>query len=160
MPKNNAKTDHGTEVPLDQRISFRLQRIGTLLTTQAMHILKRSGDLTLNHWRLLTFLSERDSGSVQELAKLGYVDKATISRAAADLTRRGFIETHQNTQDRRSTLLRLTKAGEAALLVAAPRMRARQAALLDALTPQDRDTLFRILDTLEDTIIKKDQNPE
>ena len=80
------------EIPLHQRISFRLQRVGTMLTTQAVHLLKDAGGLTLNQWRLLSFLSERDSASAHELARLGHIDKATMSRAAAELQKRGLID--------------------------------------------------------------------
>jgi len=140
------------DLPLDQRISFRLQRVGTLLTTQAVHLLKDAGGLTLNQWRLLSFLSERDSGSVHELARLGYVDKATMSRAAAELQKRGLIISETSKSDRRSALLRLTKDGRKSVEVIAPMMITRQSELIGALSEAERQNLFKTLDKLEAAI--------
>ena len=137
------------EIPLDQRISFRLQRIGTLLTMQALNLLKRAGGLTLNQWRMLSFLSERDSGSAQELAKLGLVDKATMSRAAAELQKRGLIESQVSDLDRRSTVRRLTKEGRDMVELIAPLMMSRQSELISALTEAEHESLFRSLEKLE-----------
>ena len=140
------------ELPVDQRISFRLQRIGTLLTTQAVTLLKQAGGLTLNQWRLLSFLKERDGGSVHELARMGYIDKATMSRAAAGLEERGLIASETSTADRRTTVLKLTHAGHQTFADIAPMMIKRQAELMSALTDAERIDLFRALDKLEATI--------
>ncbi|CUH74684.1 Multidrug resistance operon repressor [Tritonibacter multivorans] len=157
MHKNKAQDTTESEVPLEQRISYRLQRIGTLLTTQVVGILKSSGDLTLNQWRLLDFVKGRDGGSAHELAKRGYVDKATMSRASADLMKRGYIEVSPNPSDRRASRLYLTDKGRAALAATDPLMRARQQALLSAITPEEKETLFRVLDKLEAAVTEKDR---
>lgn len=141
------------DLPLRERISFRLQRVGVLLTTQAGALLKTAGGLTLNQWRLMTFLSERQSGSVFELSKLGFIDKATLSRAATELLKRGLIVSEANPEDRRATVLRLTETGREVLSRAEPGMQRRQASLMSAITEEERETLFRILDKLEHVII-------
>ena len=153
MPEEQTQSPDFKQFPLDRRISFRLQRIGTLLTGQAVGLLKDAGNLTLNQWRLLSFLSERDGGSVFELARLGYVDKATMSRAASDLLKRGLIASEANPTDRRAAVLRLTEKGRGALNAAEPGMARRQADLIAALTETERDTLFEILDKLERVIV-------
>lgn len=148
----NQKTENSTvfqEVPLDQRISFRLQRIGSLLTTQAVNLVKQAGGLTLNQWRMLSFLSARDHGSAHQLARIGRIDKATMSRAAAELQKRGLIISETSERDRRSAVLRLTQGGREVVNAVAPIMIKRQAELIDALTETERGELFRILDRLE-----------
>ena len=152
MNEESPKTTTIGEIPLDQRISFRIQRTGTLLTTQAVGLLKQAGGLTLNQWRLLSFLSERESGSVHEFSKFGSVDKATLSRVSAELLKRGLIASEVSATDRRAAVLRLTGAGRDALASVAPLMIARQAELIDALTIEERHALFRILEKLEDAI--------
>ena len=144
-------------LPLQERISFRLQKIGTLLTVQAGSILKTSGNLTLNQWRLLTFLNERKEGSVSELIRMSALDKATMSRTVADLTKRGLIEAKVSAQDRRSTKLTLTALGREHLALTEPAMKQRQIDLIEALTQEERATLFRVLDKLERVITKPDK---
>jgi DNA-binding MarR family transcriptional regulator len=144
------------EIPLDQRISFRLQKLGTLLTTQAVNLLKSANGLTPNQWRLLSFLSERDRGSVHELAKLGHVDKATMSRVAAEMIKRKLIISEASADDRRTVVLRLSEEGVRVVAMVAPLMIKRQSELIEALSAEERDLLFQILEKLEHTITQSD----
>lgn len=137
------------QIPLDRRVSFRLQRTGTLLTTQVVTLLKNAGDLTLNQWRLLSFLSERDGGSAHELAKLGHIDKATMSRAASELQKRGLIVSEVSSRDRRSAVLRVTQDGEDVVARISPMMMSRQRELVAAISEEERAALFQILEKLE-----------
>ena len=150
------KNVESQDLPLRKRISFRLQRVGILLTTQAGSLLKTDGGLTLNQWRLITFLSERECGSVFELSKLGFIDKATLSRAATELVKRGLIVSEASPTDRRASVLRLTEAGREVLSKVEPGMQRRQADLMSAITEEERETLFRILDKLEHAIVGDD----
>ncbi|MBK0329638.1 MarR family transcriptional regulator [Rhodobacteraceae bacterium F11138] len=155
---NESKTSINIkEIPLDQRVSFRLQRIGTLLTTQAVSLLKQADGLTLNQWRLLSFLSERNCGSAHEAGRLGHIDKATMSRAAAQLLDRGLITSETSEKDRRAAVLRLTSEGREVVEAVAPMMISRQAELIGALSDAERKKLFRILDKLETAISKSEQ---
>ena len=144
-------------LPLQERISFRLQKIGTLLTVQAGSILKTKGNLTLNQWRLMTFLKEREEGTVSELIRMSALDKATMSRTVSDLTKRGMIEAKVKSEDRRSTKLSLTALGHEHLALTEPAMKQRQIDLIEALTREERETLFRVLDKLEQVITKPDK---
>ena len=156
MSRQARKSIAVQQIPLEQRISFRLQRLGTLLTTQAINLLKHANGLTLNQWRLLSFLSERDGGSVHELAKLGYVDKATMSRVAAELLKRELIVSEASADDRRTIVLRLTQEGLRLVTMVAPLMIKRQSELTDALSVKERDTLFQLLEKLENAINQSD----
>lgn len=146
------KNSYTKRFPLERRVSFRLQRIGTLLTTQVVSLLKQSGGLTLNQWRILSFLNERKSGSAYELAKMGHIDKATMSRAAAELEKKGLISSQVSASDRRLSVLKLTEEGGQMIERIEPLMAQRQAELIGAISEDDRESLFRILDELEKSI--------
>ena len=156
MNQHAKKSIQMKEIPLDQRISFRLQRTGTLLTTQAVSILKALGGVTLNQWRLLSFLNERNGGSVHELTRMGFIDKATLSRAATVLLKRELIVAETSASDRRSTLLRVTPKGREIIEAVAPAMIKRQDELMTALADEEREALFKILDKLDATISKSE----
>lgn len=149
MNKQTKPRTRPREIPLNQRISFRLQRTGALLTAQAVQLLKQSEGLTLNQWRMLSFLSEREGGSAHELAKLGFIDKATMSRAAAELLKKGLIASNVSDEDRRSTILSLTSRGHDMVERVAPVMINRQSELMSSLTEAEHEALIAALDKLE-----------
>ena len=152
MSQKKTQNTELKSIPLKERISFRLQKIGTMLTVQAGSILKSSGNLTLNQWRLLSFLNEREEGTLSDMIRFGVVDKATISRAARELTKHGLIEASVSAQDRRISNLRLTALGKDQLSKTTPAMEQHQRELMNALTDDERKMLFHILDKLEHTI--------
>ncbi len=49
--------------------------------------------------------------SVRQLAEQAWVDRAEVSRAAASLEQKGYIERKENRRDRRSPLLYCTEKG-------------------------------------------------
>lgn len=152
MQTGSRENEALTDDLLSKRISFRLLRVSTMLTVQASSILKKSGNLTLNQWRLLSFLHERGNSSVSDIVKTGTVDKSTMSRAASEMVKRGMIVPEQSASDQRRTTLRLTAEGRAAYAKAAPAMLQRQADLVNALTEQENQQLTRILGKLENAV--------
>ena len=137
------------EVTLDQRISFRLQRGGTRLTTRAVNIRRWAIVLTLKQRRLLKTLSKWDGASVHELNSLGYVDKATMSRDAAELMRQGLLVSETSKNDPRITVLRVTREGHRVLEAVDPLVNKRQNESINSLTESERQALLRALDKLE-----------
>jgi DNA-binding MarR family transcriptional regulator len=79
------------------------------------------------------------NGSVREMARQACVDPAEVSRSVASLEKRGFVERHVNTRDRRSPRFSLTPAGKTHLAGFRPHWRRFQKALAAKLTPAERD---------------------
>jgi len=85
------------------------------------------------------------------LARSGMLSPAGMTHRLDLLERAGFIERRPDPDDRRSTLVVLTPAGEAKAIEAALAHVAAEAELFDALGPSDRADLRRLLETLLDT---------
>jgi DNA-binding MarR family transcriptional regulator len=72
----------------------------------------RSHDMTLLHWRVLAFLSERDGLGVSALAGVTGVDQATLSRALTVMENAGYIARVPSPNDQRMVAIKLKPAGK------------------------------------------------
>jgi DNA-binding MarR family transcriptional regulator len=94
-------------------LPYRVTLLAKLLDRCTTRLLQASSGLSVAEWRVLAqlALASPASASVRQLAEQAWVDRAEVSRAAASLERRGFIERRQNTKDRRSPLLYCSAKG-------------------------------------------------
>jgi len=85
------------------------------------------------------------------LARTGMLSPAGMTHRLDLLEQAGLVERRSDPEDRRSTLVVLTTAGEAKAIEAARAHVAAEAELLDALDPHDRAELRRLLGIMLDT---------
>ena len=97
---------HGESLP------YLLNRVVARLNAPMQQELARRG-LTMTHWRVLGFLSERDGLVVGELAERTITDQATLSRALMRLEERGLLERVAGEADSRFVEIHLLEAGRA-----------------------------------------------
>jgi hypothetical protein len=76
------------------------------------------------------------------------MNKALVSRSLSDLTRLGYTTMSSEASDARRSLWRLTGKGEALVAAFRPLRVARRARLLQALSPDERAQLTRLIDKL------------
>lgn len=98
-----------------------------------------------DEWRVLAALAESGEMHTKAAALYTTLDKMQVSRAVAGLESRALIERIEDPEDRRNRILRLTPAGRALLARLMPMVRAREAFLLEALTPGERAGLSSAL---------------
>jgi DNA-binding MarR family transcriptional regulator len=106
-------------------------------------------DLTLTQIKLLHFLEDADHElTLKDAAELVVISLPAASRTVDDLVRRGFVERHEDVEDRRMKRVRLTDTGRAvsARLNAARLSGMQQFA--QTLTKAERQSLSRALATL------------
>lgn len=82
---------------------------------------------------------------VSDLAQALQLTPAAITQLVAELERRGYVQRARHQSDRRVVLVSLTPTGEEVLAEHRRRRRAEVQALVEALEPQDREALLRIL---------------
>jgi len=85
------------------------------------------------------------------LARSGMLSPAGMTHRLDLLERAGFIERRPDPEDRRSTLVVLTPAGEAKAIEAVRVHVGAEAEFFDVLGPSDRADLRRLLESLLDT---------
>jgi DNA-binding MarR family transcriptional regulator len=77
--------------------------------------------LGVNQFSILARLNRVGPSSIRELADLLIMDRSTLGHLLRPLEKRGFATLEVSDQDRRSRLVALTPAGEAAVAKARPR---------------------------------------
>ncbi len=137
------------EMPLERFLSYRIVRLNSSLNRQGAAILRRTSGLKLPEWRVVAFLGTRGTMTATMISELGGIDPGLLSRSFRSLELAGLIETRRPDHDRREVHATLTRKGQAVFDKTIPLMSARQRALLDALEPDERAAIFRIIDKLE-----------
>jgi DNA-binding MarR family transcriptional regulator len=77
--------------------------------------------LGVNQYAILSRLSRVGPSTIQELARLLVMDRSTLGHLLRPLEKRGFVKLGVSERDRRSRVVALTQAGEAAVAKAGPR---------------------------------------
>jgi DNA-binding MarR family transcriptional regulator len=104
--------------------------------------------LSRDEWRVLAALADGTKHRMVDVATHSTLEKMQVSRAAARMAEAGLLEKLDDPEDGRSWLLKLTPAGRALYAKLVPMVQAREAFLLEALTPQERTVLDVAMDKL------------
>jgi DNA-binding MarR family transcriptional regulator len=113
--------------------------------------LEHSGDaVTVLQLRVLVLASTRPGMSATDLAEALGVHVSSASRTVERLVAAGLLHRGESTEDRRRLDLAPTRAGERLLDEVMSDRRTALAALLDRMSPEDRDHLARGMTALAD----------
>jgi DNA-binding MarR family transcriptional regulator len=82
--------------------------------------------LGVNQFSILARLSLVGPRTIQDLARLLVMDRSTLGHLLRPLEKRGFVKLEISERDRRSRVVALTPAGEAAVVKGRPRWAAAQ----------------------------------
>lgn len=134
---------------LDDYIPYRLSISSNAVSKLIARAYEDRFGLSIPQWRLMAVLAEKPM-TQQQIVLRTAMDKVTVSRAAHGLVTRHLVGRAAHEADGRSHILALTDQGRALHAEIAPLALAYEAALLSGLTPQDVETLKRLLMRLED----------
>jgi DNA-binding MarR family transcriptional regulator len=133
----------------DRCLCLHAQRTARVLARRFDAALRPLG-LTNGQFSLLNALNRPEPAGMGEVAALLAMDRTTLTAALKPLQRAGLVEVAVDAADRRSRLLRLTRAGRSLLASAVPVWK-RMHAWVDRLLADagaDPDALRRDLRTL------------
>jgi len=137
---------HGFD--LEKMLSYRLSTLSNRLYVGTTRQVESGFGLVTREWRVLALLGKLEPVSASELVARSPMDKASVSRAVASLAKRGLVVVKPDSSDRRVQQLAMTNAGRKLYAQVAPLSLARHRALLAALTPEERISIFAMLDKL------------
>lgn len=137
------------EVPLFERVTYRLSRVQAKLNAQARRLLKAVADLSLTEWRVLIMLDEYEGVTMAEIGRRTEFDKGQLSRCIKVMSERGLLTSASSEADQRLQILRMTAEGRRRYELARPYMLQRQNMLLEVMTAEQRATLNAALEALE-----------
>jgi DNA-binding MarR family transcriptional regulator len=132
---------------LEKRLTYRVSKLYSALARNWRHV-GDTHDLPLREWRVLAAVAEAEQLSASDLVESSPLDKASVSRAVATLTKRGLISSRRDPDDRRVRVLALTASGRRVYERVAPLSAERHGALLAVLTRSEQRTLEQLLDRL------------
>ncbi len=133
---------------LDRSTFFKLLLLVNLTARPFARQYERRYQISLPEWRVMFALAARPGVSAARIGEQLGLDKMAVSRAVRALERRGRLQRRPDATDQRRAELRLSDEGLALFNHMAPAGEAREDALLEALSQQERATLGQLLDKL------------
>ena len=144
---------------LDEFLTFKLMALANALQTQVTrHYIAPATSVGLTEWRLMGLLHQHGESHAGALARISLIDKAQISRSLQPLIDRQWVLRRADPQHARRHLLSLTPEGVAHFERVLKQARPFQAALLNALTQQEREALSQIMAKLMQAAAAIDAN--
>lgn len=139
-------------LPLDRRFGYRFHMISRALGQQMLAHVGREYGLNIAEYRIMTVLANHKKPSIKDIAAHTDLDKAQVTRALANLAKRGLASQKIDTRDRRLREVRLTPAGSAMIDDLDRYVSARQKRLEQRLARSELDTLWHAMAALSDEI--------
>jgi DNA-binding MarR family transcriptional regulator len=140
-------TDHPV-LELERFLPYRLSVLSNRLSNAIAKSYETRFQLSVTEWRVIAVLGRFRGLSANEVAERTAMDKVAVSRAVARLLESGRLQRDMHENDRRRSVLELSEAGYAIFDSVAPIALSYERALLEALEPEERETLLMLLDKL------------
>lgn len=144
-----------TETPsliLDGFLPYRLSVLSNAISRKIADIYEREFGLSIWQWRIIAVLGEQEGLTSTEVAQRTFMDKPTVSRAAASLIERGILERDIDRDDRRRAPMRLSSEGQAIYAAVIPLALECEQDFLNALSPEEAATLHALLSRLASAV--------
>jgi DNA-binding MarR family transcriptional regulator len=129
---------------------FRLNRLATGVSEHLAEVYKQRFGLEIPEWRVVATVGPAGTCTAQHIADSTRMHKTRVSRAIANLVKRGLIERTSNADDRREMELRLTKSGREMYAELVPLALERERALLACLGEEELRSFNEGLSRLEE----------
>jgi DNA-binding MarR family transcriptional regulator len=137
-------------IRLERFLPYRLSVLANVVSRTLAQEYSRRFDLTIGEWRVMAVLARFPGSSANEVAERSAMDKVGVSRSVARLHDAGRLERETDVTDRRRSALRLSEKGYRIYRQIVPAALAYETAILEVLDGPERDTLFALLDKLDE----------
>ena len=152
MSEGRATRGSVTDRPfrLAEFLPYRIVSLGQAMGQGLARQYAEEFGLSIPEWRTLALIGQYEAVTAAEVVAETPMDKATVSRASASLTRRGLVERVPHEADRRATTLRLSAEGRTVFAAVSEKALAYEDALLEGFTAEERALFDRLLDKLRE----------
>ena len=96
---------------LEKFMPYRLARLSSTVSTTIARAYDREFGLSIPEWRVMAVLAQHEGLSADEVCLNTEMDKVTVSRAVTKLLSKKFIDRNFSDQDRRRSILQLSRSG-------------------------------------------------
>jgi len=145
-----------SDFALGEFLPFRLNVLAQTVSQQLSTIYAVRFNLDIPQWRILANLASRGEMTAQDIARVTYSHKSTISRAVQELEDRGLIARNASATDKRSFKLKLTDDGERLFGQLLPLVLEFERKLLGSISGADARALFKGLTALESALLNSE----
>lgn len=145
-----AETATADTLTLDRFLPYRLAVLANTVSKGIARLYADRFGITIPEWRILAILGGFGPATASEIQGRSAMDKVQVSRAIARLTEAEMIRRTVDPDDRRRQTIAMTSEGERVYREIVPLARAREAALLEGFSAEERAMLDRLLERLQD----------
>ena len=138
---------------LNDFLPFRLNVLAQTVSERLSAIYVSKFNLDIPQWRILANLASRGDMTAQDIARITYSHKSTISRAVQELEDRGLIARKVSSSDKRSFTLALTSEGRRLFRQLLPLVLDFERNLIASLSDADARALLKGLAGLESALL-------
>lgn len=131
---------------LQKFFPYRMAVLAETVSQSIAQVYRDQYGLTRDEWRVLAALADCGTVKTSRVIEHTTLEKMQVSRAAARLERDGLLQRLVDPQDGRGWLMRLTPAGRAVYKKVVPAVLAKEALLLESLSPDERKALDTALE--------------
>jgi len=144
------KKSSSESLQLSKFLPYRLSVLSNRISRAIADGYEEQFQLTLAEWRTMAVLGEESDLSAGQVAERTAMDKVAVSRAVNKLLEAGRIERQFSSEDKRRSVLTLSKNGHEIYKAIAPMALGYEESLLKHLSEEEQDLL--------DSLLKKLQN--
>ena len=145
---------------LNDFLPFRLNVLAQTVSERLSAIYASKFNLDIPQWRILANLASRGDMKAQDIARITYSHKSTVSRAVQELENRGLIARKVSSADKRSFTLALTSEGRRMFRQLLPLVLEFERKLMASISDADARALLKGLTALETVLLGSDGETE
>ena len=149
-----AKKPNADAFNLEDFLPFRLHQASEAVSQSFRTIYRNDYGMTRTEWRVFAQLGQYGAMTATQLGLSASLHKTKVSRAVFALEQRRWLERQQDTTDRRSHILRLTKLGQEAFRELGQRGLIYNQRMSDELGQTQFDEILRLTAELEEAVAK------
>lgn len=139
---------------LEGFLPYRLNLLATEVSQTLAHAYGTRFGISIPEWRILATLGQFGTITARDIGQHSRMHKTTVSRAVSSLERRGLIIRRANRDDMREAFLALSDHGSGIYREIVPMALAFSESLCQGLSPEECDTLHRLIDRLSERVGK------
>ena len=146
------------ELDLEHFLPYRLSVLSNRISSAIAREYSERLSLSVTEWRVMAVIGRYPDLSAREVAERTAMDKVAVSRAVASLMSAGRLERDFDDEDRRRSVLRLSKDGLAVYDQVVPLALGFERHVLESMPEAERILLFRLLDRLDEMELRAESD--
>jgi DNA-binding MarR family transcriptional regulator len=137
--------------PLDSYLPYLLNRAGARIASAFGEEMRPLG-ASLQIWRVLAALREKDGRRMGDLSRTISIEVSTLTRLVDNMEKMGLVERRRDAEDARAVALHVTASGKRLTRRILPIAERYEAVALEGFTPAEAEVLKQALRRLYDNM--------